>query len=252
MGSLSPSAGRSGIALAMAGRAAAEAFVAPSRSSAVQGSGLPRLGGAPRAGEASGSPSAALGSATAALGACMAAVVAGGRARRAGARPAVRRSAAARAAFDPAREAGAVEPLGYFDPLGFAQEGDAQGFRILRMAELKHGRVAMMASIGLVAQHFLKLPGAEDVPAGIGAMNTAVGQVGFGAIFAWSGVMENTWKDDPSREAGNFGDPFGIGMYDKDMRNKEINNGRFAMIAVLGIIGAELATGKDAIQQFGL
>ena len=29
-------------------------------------------------------------------------------------------------------------------------------------------------------------------------------------------------------------------------------NGRFAMIAVMGILGAELATGKDAIQQFGL
>ena len=38
----------------------------------------------------------------------------------------------------------------------------------------------------------------------------------------------------------------------KEMRNKELNNGRFAMFAALGIIAADLATGKDAMQQFGL
>mmetsp|Transcript_17859 Transcript_17859/g.40405 ORF Transcript_17859/g.40405 Transcript_17859/m.40405 type:complete len:111 (-) Transcript_17859:89-421(-) len=110
-----------------------------------------------------------------------------------------------------------------------------------------------MASVGLVAQHFLKLPGAEDIPAGLGALGTTVGQVGFLAIFAWSGVLEQSWRDDDaSKEPGNFGDPFGLGMYDEGMRNREINNGRFAMISVLGIFVAELATGKDAIQQFGL
>mmetsp|Transcript_90183 Transcript_90183/g.250549 ORF Transcript_90183/g.250549 Transcript_90183/m.250549 type:complete len:146 (-) Transcript_90183:131-568(-) len=144
-----------------------------------------------------------------------------------------------------------MAPLGFFDPLGFTKVGDKQGFQVLRSAELKHGRVAMMASVGLVGQHFLKLPGAEAVPAGIGALGTLVGQVGFGAIFAWSGVMELVWTQDPKKEPGNFGDPFGVGMYDSEMRNKELNNGRFAMISVLGILGAELVTGKDAIQQFG-
>ena len=33
---------------------------------------------------------------------------------------------------------------------------------------------------------------------------------------------------------------------------REINNGRFAMFAAIGIIAAELYTGKDAIEQFGL
>jgi hypothetical protein len=36
------------------------------------------------------------------------------------------------------------------------------------------------------------------------------------------------------------------------MRNKELNNGRMAMFSILGIILAELVTGKDGIQQFGL
>jgi len=170
--------------------------------------------------------------------------------RRAGRATAAR--AKGRAAFDPAAQVGAVAPLGFFDPLGFASDRDEEKFRILREAELKHGRVAMIASVGLVGQHFLKLPGAEAVPAGLGALGTAVGQVGLAAVFMWSGVMETTWKQEAAREVGDFGDPLGVGMYDEDMRNKELNNGRFAMICVVGILAAELATGKDAIQQFGL
>mmetsp|Transcript_87873 Transcript_87873/g.273032 ORF Transcript_87873/g.273032 Transcript_87873/m.273032 type:complete len:271 (+) Transcript_87873:108-920(+) len=153
--------------------------------------------------------------------------------------------------FDPAAQVGAVAPLGYFDPLGFCKVGEEQDFRILREAELKHGRVAMMASIGLVGQHFLRLPGAESLPTGAGALNTLAGQVGFFAIFVWGGVLEQVWKQSPDQEVGNFGDPFGLGMYDVDMRNRELNNGRFAMVCVAGIVAAELTTGKDAIQQFG-
>ncbi|CAE7805256.1 FCPF [Symbiodinium sp. CCMP2456] len=37
------------------------------------------------------------------------------------------------------------------------------------------------------------------------------------------------WTQDPSKEAGDFGDPLGLGQYNEDMRAKEINNGRFAM-----------------------
>merc|ERR1719420_1572227 len=41
-------------------------------------------------------------------------------------------------------------------------------------------------------------------------------QVGYSTVFFWEE------KDDT--EAGNFGDPFGVGMYNDEMRNKEINN----------------------------
>jgi len=158
--------------------------------------------------------------------------------------------------FDPSTQVGAMAPVGFFDPLGFATPGDQQNFNILRGAELKHGRVAMMASIGLVAQHFIKFPGFEKIPSGIGAINTQLGLVAFMALFAWSGVLETgAWRDDPSnlrKQPGDFGDPFGIKMYNKEMREKEISNGRFAMISVTGILAAEIATGKDAIQQFGI
>merc|ERR1719229_1938640 len=66
------------------------------------------------------------------------------------------------------------------------------------------------------------------------------------------GVIEFTWVEGPEKEPGNFGDPLGLDMYTTEMRNKELNNGRMAMISVLGIFAAEVTTGKDAVEQFGL
>ena len=37
---------------------------------------------------------------------------------------------------------GAVEPLGFFDPLGYAEKADDNTLRRYREAELTHGRVA--------------------------------------------------------------------------------------------------------------
>jgi len=153
--------------------------------------------------------------------------------------------------FQPSKQIGAMAPLGYFDPLGFAKEGDEASFRKLRVAELKHGRVAMMASVGLLGQHFIRFPFFEKAPAGLKALGSGEGVLGFLAIFVACGFLELAWREEDYREAGNYGDPFGVKMYNEEMRTKEISNGRFAMICVLGIFAAELASGKDAIQQFG-
>merc|ERR1719299_247300 len=145
-----------------------------------------------------------------------------------------------------------MAPMGFFDPLGFSKVGDQEGFRNLRTAELKHGRVAMMAAVGAVAQHYVKFPGFEKVPAGIAAVTTAPGTYGFAALFLVAGALElGVWTESPNKEPGNFGDPLGLGQYDEDMRNKELNNGRAAMFAAIGIISAELLTGKDGVQQLG-
>jgi len=154
--------------------------------------------------------------------------------------------------FNPSKQVGAMAPLGFFDPLGFTKVGDKDGFNNLRAAEIKHGRVAMMAALGAVVQHFVKFPGFEKVPAGVPAVASAPGTYGFIALLALSAGFEVAiWKQDPAKEPGNFGNPVGWGSYDDDMRNKEINNGRFAMFAALGIIAADLITGKDALQQLG-
>lgn len=157
-----------------------------------------------------------------------------------------------RRAFDAAAQQGVTDPIGFFDPLGFTKGKDAAEFRKLRISEIKHGRVAMMASIGLVMPHFFKAPGFENVPAGIGAVFTDMGGAGFAALVFGAGLHELVlWKDDATRDAGDFGDPFNFSKQIKVDRDYELNNGRMAMFAVLGEIVAELATGKDAVQQFG-
>lgn len=109
----------------------------------------------------------------------------------------------------------------------------------------------MMASIGALGQHFIRFPGFEGTHGTFGAILTGEGVLGFVVLFVASGICELAWRENPSKQPGNFGDPLGFNMYTEDMRNKEINNGRMAMISVLGIFAAEVASGKDAIQQFG-
>jgi len=153
-------------------------------------------------------------------------------------------------AWDPANEIGAQAPLGYFDPAGFTT--NEATFRKLRTAEIKHGRVAMMAALGAVVQHYVQIPGFENVPKGLGAVNVSPGKEAAIALILISGALElAVWTDDESKEPGNFGDPLGLGQYTEDVRAREIANGRFAMFAAIGIISAELLTGKDAVQQLG-
>ncbi|CAE8646246.1 unnamed protein product, partial [Polarella glacialis] len=157
-----------------------------------------------------------------------------------------------RHAFDLAAQEGVTEPFGLFDPLGLAKGKDAAEFRKLRISEIKHGRVAMMASVGMVVPHFWKYAGFEKVPCGLGAMSTEMGQLGFAGLVLGAGFHElYLWKDDESKDPGDFGDPFDFGISVDIERNYELNNGRMAMFAVLGQIVAELVTGKDAVSQLG-
>mmetsp|Transcript_131421 Transcript_131421/g.185391 ORF Transcript_131421/g.185391 Transcript_131421/m.185391 type:complete len:295 (-) Transcript_131421:349-1233(-) len=160
--------------------------------------------------------------------------------------------------WSPAKEIGATQPLEFFDPLDLAE--DEEKFRKFRTAEIKHGRVAMMAAAGAVVQHYVKLPFLKDVPSGVTALQTTKGLLAAGVLFAACGYVETkVWKQDEAKEPGNFGDPagwsqtgLGAGAYSKTMRERELNNGRFAMFAIVGIIAGEVVSGKDAIEQLTL
>ena len=52
-------------------------------------------------------------------------------------------------AFDPKKEVGVSGPFGYFDPLGLAPQSQ-KDFKKFKENELKHGRVAMLAFLGIV------------------------------------------------------------------------------------------------------
>jgi len=156
----------------------------------------------------------------------------------------------------PEEQPGVTKPLGFFDPLGFSKSGlmtfpgDSTGFKHLRTAEIKHGRFAMMAATGSLFAHFVKLPGFEDVPTGLAALNTTKGAEGFALLFFLiAGHEAVTWK--PMKgEPGSFGDPFAWKQFTPEMRTKELNNGRIAMFAIIGQIVAELQTGKGPVEQF--
>jgi len=160
--------------------------------------------------------------------------------------------------FDPAEEPGVTAPLGFFDPAGFCAGIDKIKFRQLRTSELKHGRIAMLAAIGLLGQHYLRFPLAvfDELPNGIGAATEVPGQIGIFTLFGVALLPEFSTPD-ASKEVGDFGDPLNFQMLTfgadlSELRDRELNNGRFAMFATMGILAAELATGKDAVEQLGL
>merc|ERR1719436_507468 len=47
-------------------------------------------------------------------------------------------------------ELGVQAPVGFWDPVGFTKDGDADAFKRRRETEIKHGRVAMLATMGYI------------------------------------------------------------------------------------------------------
>merc|ERR1712086_474504 len=160
----------------------------------------------------------------------------------------------ARGGFDMTVEPGALPPLGFWDPCGFSKT-DAE-FKEYRGKELKHGRVAMMATFGMIVQHYWKLSACKDVPAGVQAATEYPGSVGLGFLFLVTGFFEmNILADFEDKEnPGNFSDPLrfqeNVGQYNEKWRNFEIQNGRMAMIGIIGTMTAGWYTGYDAVEQW--
>jgi hypothetical protein len=169
--------------------------------------------------------------------------------------------------IDKARKmAGSTAPLGYFDPLGLSVDVSVGRLLFFREAELKHGRVCMLASLGIVvAENFHPLFGGDiDVPAYIAFQQTplqtfwplvllAIGTLELPAIntFNWP-FPSDTWSLKEGRVPGDFDfDPLGLKPKGdnefRELQTKELNNGRLAMIATAGMIVQELATGKKIL-----
>merc|ERR1711907_857274 len=159
---------------------------------------------------------------------------------------------------------GVTGPLGFFDPLGFCSADDVtEGkIRFYREVELKHGRVGMLAALGfLVAEQFHPLFGGNiDQPAYLAFQQTPL-QTFWGSVVLAIGVLEilsvfsfnnpaggEPWSIRSDHKPGDFGfDPLGLKPESaaelKEMQNKELNNGRLAMLAAAGMIAQEYATG---------
>merc|ERR1712190_224234 len=166
-------------------------------------------------------------------------------------------------AFDVRSMAGITEPVGFFDPLGFAADASEGKIRFYREVELKHGRVAMLAALGfLVGESFHPLWGGDiDVPAYIAFQETPLQAFWPAVVFAIaipevfsvftfvSPFGGEPWAIRSDHYPGDLGfDPLGLKPGTeaelKEMQTKEINNGRLAMIGAAGMIAQELATGQ--------
>jgi len=170
---------------------------------------------------------------------------------------------------------GAIAPLGEFDPLGFTKDLPVQEIKRYREAEVTHGRVSMLAVLGyLVAEKFHPLFGGSVT----GPANTHLGQVQeiapfffaflatsiaiaeFGrSLIGWEFPLDalqknkevegKTWlsKLNDNYYPGDIGfDPLGLKPKDAEefavMQTKELQNGRLAMIAAIGMIVQEQVT----------
>merc|ERR1719150_2311733 len=159
--------------------------------------------------------------------------------------------------------AGITEPLGFFDPVGFAVDATPGKLLFYREVELKHGRVAMLASLGLlVGEQFHPLWGGNiDVPSYIAfqetplqsfwpAVVTAIAIPEIFSVFTFQSPFGGErWAMRKDYMPGDLGfDPLGLKPKDPEellnMQTKELNNGRLAMIAAAGMIARELATGQ--------
>merc|ERR1719356_1293148 len=153
-----------------------------------------------------------------------------------------------------------------WDPLGLGAD-EASLYR-RRVVEIKHGRVCMVAFLGMTVgpndliqpTHALLAPSLDlhfdDIPGGIAALGAVPG-AGWLQIIALVGAHELTIaKQDYTKVPGEIPTFLGFKPDDPEIfaekQLKELKNGRLAMIAVLGELMAQQVSGYGTYEQLGL
>jgi hypothetical protein len=167
---------------------------------------------------------------------------------------------------------GNIGPLGFFDPLGFTKDKELGEVKRIREAEIMHGRVAMMATVGyligentptiafgfehpIIANDMLKeIPGTVLFPFFLAIniceayrANKGWVEPGLGDLFT---LRERYYP-------GDLGfDPVGLKPSNAadfaSMQAKELSNGRLAMIGVAGMCVQEIVNGQPILGNLGL
>jgi len=158
--------------------------------------------------------------------------------------------------------AGILPPTGFFDPAGFSTDLSPGKLLFYREVEIKHGRVCMLASLGfLVAEQFHPFfGGGIDVPSYVAFQETPLNEFWIAVAFvvgipeltsteSFKSPGDATFEMKEDRIPGDLGfDPLGLKPKDPkellDLQNKELSNGRLAMLATAGMIAQELVSGK--------
>eukprot|EP00568_Trieres_chinensis_P003605 CAMPEP_0183307164 /NCGR_PEP_ID=MMETSP0160_2-20130417/16693_1 /TAXON_ID=2839 ORGANISM="Odontella Sinensis, Strain Grunow 1884" /NCGR_SAMPLE_ID=MMETSP0160_2 /ASSEMBLY_ACC=CAM_ASM_000250 /LENGTH=191 /DNA_ID=CAMNT_0025470699 /DNA_START=42 /DNA_END=617 /DNA_ORIENTATION=+ len=159
---------------------------------------------------------------------------------------------------DLSKEIGAMPPLGFYDPLDLTCGGDKDIFDNLRAVELTHGRVAMMAFTGYITTKAgVRLPGYEDVPAGLAALKEMPANAWVWTFFTVA-CLQIMMRDatGESEFYGDFRNGFDFGWdkqtdeWKREKRTIEINNGRAAQMGILGLMVHESMGNLNLIVPF--
>ena len=168
--------------------------------------------------------------------------------------------------FIPLFHAPDVSPPAGFFFYSQGQKASPEKFARWRAVEIKHGRIAMLASTGYIAQECFRWPGYlspsagvkfSEIPNGIAGLK-AVPPAGLFQIFLGIALMEIvTWRyyegpwpgTVPSGKApGDVAGDLWVRYADPDVKktklNIELNNGRAAMLGVTGMLMHDHITGS--------
>eukprot|EP00523_Entomoneis_sp_CCMP467_P002891 CAMPEP_0168744874 /NCGR_PEP_ID=MMETSP0724-20121128/14320_1 /TAXON_ID=265536 /ORGANISM="Amphiprora sp., Strain CCMP467" /LENGTH=196 /DNA_ID=CAMNT_0008792555 /DNA_START=25 /DNA_END=615 /DNA_ORIENTATION=+ len=143
-----------------------------------------------------------------------------------------------------------------FDPLGLATTYEPF-LPFFREAELRHGRTAMLAVLGMIVPDFVRIPGEpysfEAVPKTVDAHDALIG-TSMQQLLIWISLWDTivtapavaaTMKGE--REPGDFAwdtwKPKDEATF-KEKQESELRNGRLAMMAFSGIVTQSVLTGK--------
>merc|ERR1712024_403831 len=160
-------------------------------------------------------------------------------------------------------ELGVQAPVGFWDPVGFTKDDDADIFKRRRATEIKHGRISMLATMGYITPELTgKIPGYlspsldlkfEDVPNGLAAISKVPG-AGWLQIIAYCLFCEATGgfgynSDNQASAPGDCGwKPPLLATDDPELKTKRLNaelaNGRLAMMAIIGMFFQDGLTGS--------
>ena len=146
--------------------------------------------------------------------------------------------------------------MGFFDPLGFSAGKSDEIMNAYRESELKHGRVAMAACLGWyitsAGVHPAFNSGLSSDPLEASQQLPFVGWLQFilgcGAV-EW---LAEKIKERPGYIPGDLlGAAYWVDNSDEgwvDYQNKELNNGRLAMVAIAGIFTQDYLYGGKFTQ----
>ena len=151
---------------------------------------------------------------------------------------------------------GITKPLGYFDPLGFAKNKPQSELVKLREAELKHCRWGMISAAAIPITELVThqqaihvLDNANKITVSTFITVVAASELQ-SILLGWENSFKNSsnyFSMKKDYQPGDLGFNIKRSFLKNDetfMLNAELNNGRLAMIASLGMIVQELVSNQ--------